>query len=33
MIGFFSDVAEYQMPREQYLKNARDGAAIPFAIT
>jgi hypothetical protein len=32
LFGFFSEVEEYQIPREQYLANARNHAAVPFAI-
>jgi hypothetical protein len=32
IVGFMSNVEEYQIPREDYLKNARDGAVSTFAI-
>jgi hypothetical protein len=32
MIGFFSNVEDFNMPREQYLQNARNHAAVPFAV-
>jgi hypothetical protein len=31
-IGFFTDVEEFQIPREQYLANARNHAGVPFAL-
>lgn len=32
IFGFFASVEEYQVPREQYIQNARNNAAVPFAI-
>ncbi len=32
MFGFFASVEEYQVPREQYIQNARNSAGVPFAI-
>lgn len=32
VIGWMADVSEYQIPREEYLKKARNNAAVPFAV-
>lgn len=32
MIGFFGNVEDYSIPRKQYLQNARNHAAVPFAL-
>jgi hypothetical protein len=32
MVGFFTNVEEFHIPREQYLQNARNGASVPFAV-
>jgi hypothetical protein len=32
VVGWNADVTDYQIPREQYLRNARNNAAVPFAV-
>ena len=32
MFGFFANVEDYQIPREEYIQKCRNGAAVPFAI-